>query len=142
MAVTMGCCARHQQCIVSVVVAVVAGMRVLDTDFLGVVNTSPDTDPHNVHFIAPVHYNLDGIYVCQVFTNAATANASYNLHVVGQSVSLTCQCPRHHPSHTPTTTITRNCQHCYTTTTITTHCHHYHHYYYYHALLLLPLPSP
>ncbi|XP_045133524.1 uncharacterized protein LOC123517485 isoform X2 [Portunus trituberculatus] len=55
---------------------------VLDTDFLGVVNTSPDTDPHNVHFIAPVHYNLDGIYVCQVFTNAATANASYNLHVV------------------------------------------------------------
>ncbi|XP_063861730.1 uncharacterized protein LOC135101558 [Scylla paramamosain] len=55
---------------------------VLDIAFLGLVNSSPEKDPQNVHFIAPLHYNLAGTYMCQVFTNKATTNASYTLRIV------------------------------------------------------------
>ncbi|KAG0693863.1 hypothetical protein GWK47_027338 [Chionoecetes opilio] len=55
---------------------------VLDSAFLGLVDTAPAQDPHNLHFKAPLHYTLAGTYVCQVFTAAASANASYTLSVV------------------------------------------------------------
>lgn len=55
---------------------------VLDANFLGMLDTDPPKDPHNLHFKPPLHYQLGGNYDCYVYTAAASVNASYYLRVI------------------------------------------------------------
>lgn len=48
---------------------------------LGLVDTYPKNEPHNLHFTR-LGYSLAGNYTCEVMTQDSSARASYDLHVV------------------------------------------------------------
>ncbi|XP_042893877.1 uncharacterized protein LOC122267792 [Penaeus japonicus] len=49
--------------------------------FLGLLDTYPANEPHNLHFTR-LEYSLAGNYTCEVVTQDSTARKSYDLHVV------------------------------------------------------------
>ncbi|XP_047473564.1 uncharacterized protein LOC125028212 [Penaeus chinensis] len=53
---------------------------------LGLVDTYPTNDPHNLHFTR-LEYSLAGNYTCEVVTQDSSERASYDLHVVAKKAT-------------------------------------------------------
>lgn len=53
---------------------------------LGLVNASPETEPHSLHFVS-IQYSLAGNYTCEVSTASNSVQDTYSLYVVDASSS-------------------------------------------------------